>query len=309
MKPIHTLWPGAIVACAFSAASISAAQITVIQGGGAPATASSADQGRLEFEVASVKPNKSGDGRVMLGMAPGGRFTATNVTLRMLIRNAYQLQDFQIAGGPNWLNSDHFDIVAKADRDVAPAQPGGPPGPLQMMLRALLADRFKLAAHNETRDMPIYALVLARSDGKLGPQLHPSATDCAAIMAANRARGGPPAFPEAARPPCGMRMGPGQMSGGAFPLSQLASTLSVIVQRVVIDRSGLTGAYDFDLTWTPDQTLQGQPPPGAPAPPPIDPNGPSIFTALQEQLGLKLDSQRGPVDVLVIDKAEPPTPD
>ena len=106
-----------------------------------------------------------------------------------------------------------------------------------------------------------------------------------------------------------MRVGPGTMSGGGFPLSQLTATLSQFVQRVVIDRTGLTGNFDLDLTWTPDQIPQGPPggaPAGVPPPPPIDPNGPSIYTALQEQLGLKLDSQKGPVAVFVIDRAERP---
>jgi uncharacterized protein (TIGR03435 family) len=265
------------------------------------------------FEVASVKPNKSGDGRVMIGMQPGGRFTTTNVPLRMLIRSAYQLQDFQIVGAPDWINSERFDIIAKAEGDVPPP-PIGTPGPMQFMIRNLLAERFKLVVHTDTRDLPIYAMVPARSDGKPGPQLRPSTIDCAAMMARGR-NGGPPPTPPAPgeRPACGMRIGAGTMSAGGFPLSQLATTLSQFVQRVVVDRSGLTGNYDLDLTWTPDRSLQGgpggPPPPGAPPLPPVDPDGPSIFTAIQEQLGLKLDAQRGPVEVLVIDSVERPTPD
>src|SRR6266487_4622992 len=113
------------------------------------------------FEVASIKPNKSGDPRVSIGIQPGGRFTATNYPLRFLIRNAYQLQDFQLVGGPDWIASERFDIVAKAAGDVPRTPPGGPPGPLQLMLQSLLADRFKLVAHKEMRELPIYALVLA----------------------------------------------------------------------------------------------------------------------------------------------------
>src|SRR5213593_3902315 len=126
-----------------------------------------------QFEVASVKPNKSGDNRVMIGVQPGGRFTATNVPLRMLIRNAYQLQDFQLVGGPDWMSTDRYDIAAKAEDGAVtgPPPPMGQPGPIQLMLRALLADRFKLVAHNEDREMPIFALILNRPDGKLGPQL------------------------------------------------------------------------------------------------------------------------------------------
>jgi uncharacterized protein (TIGR03435 family) len=267
----------------------------------------------LAFEVASIKPNNSGDGRVMMQNQPG-RFTATNVTLRLLIRNAYQLQDFQITGGPSWLSSDHFDIVAKIPdgvRDGGPAEPpGSGPGPLQLMMRALLAERFKLVLHNETKDSPIYALILARSDGRLGPELKKSETDCNAVMAAGRGRGGPMPPPGPPQPgdrmPCGIRIGPGNMAVGGSSLSQFANSLGMFTGRVVQDRTGLTGNYDFNLTWTPDQMPQR--PPGA-SDLPVDPNGPSIFTAVQEQLGLKLDSQRGPVELVVIDRAEKPVED
>jgi uncharacterized protein (TIGR03435 family) len=175
------------------------------------------------------------------------------------------------------------------------------------MIRALLAERFKLTVHNETKDLPIYALVMARSDGRLGPELHRSETDCAALMAAGRGRGAPPAPPQPGAPmPCGVRIGPGNLAAGGAALSQVASSLSMFVGRVVLDRTGLTGAFDINLTWTPDQMPQR--PPGAPDLP-IDPNGPSIFTAVQEQLGLKLDSARGPVEMLVIDRAEHPVED
>ncbi|MGH9140147.1 MAG: TIGR03435 family protein [Vicinamibacterales bacterium] len=271
--------------------------------------------GGWAFEVASIKPNSSGDGRVMMQNQPG-RFVATNITLRLLIRNAYQLQDFQITGGQGWIGSDHFDINAKVPdelRAMAPPAPGSGPGPLQLMMRALLAERFKLAVHNETKDSPIYALVLARSDGKLGSGLRKSNVDCAAVFAAARARGGampPPGPPPGERMPCGMRVGPGNLSGGGALMPQFANTLGMFAGRIVLDRTGLQGAYDVDLTWTPDQMPQR--PPGAPDQPvqfngaSIDPNGPSLFTAVQEQLGLKLDSQRGPVDILVIDRAEKP---
>jgi uncharacterized protein (TIGR03435 family) len=263
------------------------------------------------FEVASVKQNRSGEGFIRVGMAPGGRFTATNVPLRQLIQLAYQIQPFQIVGGPNWIASDRFDIVAKAAGDVPPPTPGVA-GPIQLMMRALMAERFKLTLHNEQREMPIYALVLAKADGKLGPQLKPSTTDCAALMGAAARRGGPPPLPSFNEPmQCGMRVFPGALSAGGFPLSQLTQFMSSTVQRIVVDRTGLTGNFDLNMTWTPDQMPQGRgdPPPGAPPFPAIDPNGPSIFTAVQEQLGLKLESTRAPVDVLVVDRAEHPTED
>jgi len=293
------------------------------------------------FEVASIKPNKSSDGRFSIGFQPGGRFTATGMPLRQLIAIAYgsagqQLPTFRIIGGPGWMNSDRFDIVAKAEGDIAP----GPNSPLPLMLRALLADRFKLVVHNESRELPMYELVKARSDGKLGPQLRPATVDCAARAAARgrggapppggpagpgpgsgpdgrgAASGGPgpggPGFDPGGRPVCGMMVGPANLAAGSQSMAQFATLLSGRVQRVVVDRTGLTGNFDIDLTWTPDQIPQGaaaQPPPGAPPQPPIDPNGPSIFTAVQEQLGLKLESAKGPVDVVVIDRAEPPTED
>jgi bla regulator protein blaR1 len=281
-------------------------------------SAPAATQSLPQFEVASIKPNKSAENRVMLGIQPGGRFTATNVTLRMLIRNAYQLQEFQITGGPSWIADDRFDIVAKAESgdgigDPFRAEPNGQPSRGQLMIRALLAERFKLVVHNEDKEMPIYALVLARSDGKLGPKLKVSETDCAAMMAAARGRGRglmpPPGPPQAGAPmQCGIRIGPGNMAVGGSPMTQIATSLAMFAGRIVVDKTGLAGNYDFTLSWTPDQMPgAGQRPPGAPEPPPIDPNGPSLFTAVQEQLGLKLDSQRGPVAMLVIDRAERPT--
>jgi bla regulator protein BlaR1 len=267
--------------------------------------------GSQAFEVASVKPNKSGDGRIGFQIQPGGRFTATNVPVRELIRMAYGIQSFQLVGGPDWIGSERFDIVAKAESDPPPSPPGGPPGPILMMVRNLLVERFKLAVHNETRDLPIYALVMARADGRLGPQFRASQVDCAAVRAAARGRGGPPLAPPkpGERPPCGMFGGFGRIAAGGVSIAQLAMSLSPRVNRVVLDRTGLTGLYEFELEFTPDQMPQGPPPPGAPPLPPIDPNGPSIFTALQEQLGLKLDAQRGPVEVLIIDGVEQPTPD
>jgi uncharacterized protein (TIGR03435 family) len=237
------------------------------------------------------------------------------VPLRELISAAYgtpqPLPAFQITGGPKWIESDRFDIVAKAPGDPQPG-PNGPPTAMFAMLRTLLADRFQLILHRESKEMAIYALVLARADGKLGPQLKPAATDCAAMMAAARGRGAPPPPPAPGeRMPCGMRMFPGNLSGGSSSMAQLTNVLARFVNRTVVDQTGLAGNYDLDLQWTPDQMPQGRgdPPPGAPALPSIDPNGPSIFTAVQEQLGLKLESTKGPVSVVVIDRIEHPTED
>ncbi len=288
------------------------------------------------FEVASVKPNKSGDGRIGMGFQPGGRFTATNVTLALLVAQAYRLQGGRgglpgrgnplIVNAPGWMNDDRFDIVAKSDGDV-------PPDRLPDLIKSLVIDRFKLSAHNESREFQVYALVPARTDGKLGPALRPSTPECQATIAA-RGRGAParggPGGPDGRGPiappnpgepmPCGMiRMGPGTIGAGGAVLSQLVASLTPWVDRIVVDKTGLTGPYDIDLHWTPEQLAQGGgggsaigaggAPPGAPPFPAIDPNGPSIFTAVQEQLGLKLESTKAMVDVLVIDHVEPPTPD
>jgi uncharacterized protein (TIGR03435 family) len=263
------------------------------------------------FEVATVKPNKSGEPFIRFGLQPGGRFSAINVPLKELIRVAYNVQVFQIEGGPGWITTDRFDVTAKAEGDLPPMGPGQT-GPIQLMMQNLLAERFGLKVRRETKEMPIYALVLARTDGKLGPKIEPSTLDCVAIMRGRGAgaggRGTPPPVPRPGeRPECGMFMGPGSVGAGGVSLDQFAQMLSGRTQRIVQNKTGLTGNYSFSLEFTPDQMPPGGPQiNGAPA---IDPNGPSLFTAVQEQLGLKLDSQRGPVEMLVIDNVSQPTAD
>jgi uncharacterized protein (TIGR03435 family) len=291
------------------AVSTSAQQQTVIVGGPPPAVDGLPP---VAFEVTSVKLNKSGDPFISIS-TNAGRFTATNFPLRLLIQNAFRLQPNQLVGGPDWLG-DRYDIVGKIPEGVSPARQ-------QEMVRALLADRFELATHAETRELPIYALVMARSDSRLGPTLSLTKNDCTANAGRGRRAGGPPAagppsFPQAgSRPPCGTFGAPGALSAGGITMARLAEMLSGNVGRTVVDRTGLAGFYEFDLTYTPDRIPGGAGgpgpglPPGVPAPPAIDPNGPSLFTALQEQLGLKLDSTRGPVEVTVIDRVERPTED
>jgi uncharacterized protein (TIGR03435 family) len=267
------------------------------------------------FEVASVRPNTSGAARMGSQTLPGGRFNAINVVLRSLIINAYGLQDQQqLVGAPDWVSSEHFDIVAKAEGEIGPPISRDGPSRYQLLLRSLLEDRFKLKTHTEQREVPIYSLVRARADGSLGRELKPSTVDCDAVMAARKASG-PPAPPKPGeRPQCGARVTFGEIAVGAQPLSELVSALVPNVGRIVVDRTGLTGKYDLYLKWTPDRILQRAA--GTPADEPIrvngveiDRNGPSIFTALQEQLGLKLESGRGPVEALVIDHIERPSPD
>jgi len=273
-----------------------------------------------QFEVASVRPNKSSIGKVAIQTQPGGRFEAVNVTLRQLVRFAYQLQDSQLSGGPKWLDDDRFDIVAKADGDGLGepflAERTGQPSRAQLMLRALLGDRFKLQVHTESRQQAIYALVLARRGGELGPQLQRSDVDCSAPDADKRETMKAKAKPLGDKsktqtttdgPQCGIRIWPGNMTGGGAAIAQLGNSLAAMVGRPVFDKTDLPGTFDFTLTWTPDQIPPGFEKKGAAMGlPKIDPNGPSIFTAIQEQLGLKLDSQKGPVDVLVIDRADHP---
>jgi uncharacterized protein (TIGR03435 family) len=289
--------------------------------------------------VASVKKNPGGFGGQIRIMP--GNISVNGMPVRLLIRQAFgQLQDFQVVGGPGWINSDRFDIEAKPEG-------GGPMTPqvLQSVFRQILEDRFALKTHKETRELPIYAMVLARSDGRLGPNLKLSSEECSTRMSA-RGRGpapdgrgaptpdarggfavgrggpppdgrggpgragGPPLLDFDAPPVCGQRGGGfGRLRAGGTTMADFASMISGTAGRVVIDKTGLSGYYDFALTYTPagDQLPQGPPPPGAPPPPPIDPNGPSFFTAIQEQLGLKLDNQRGPVEVVVIDSIEQPT--
>jgi bla regulator protein blaR1 len=282
-------------------AAIFGAAVLAVAAGSAPAAQT------LSFEVASVKRNNSGDGSSTRRMQPGGT-TFVNVPLRQLIIGAYGVQPFQVIGGPAWITSDRFDINAKAEGAPSPEQ-------MNLMLRTLLAERFKLVVRHEQREMPIYTLVKAREDGQLGPALKPSAADCGAP---GRGRGPAPAGPGAGGAPalplagCRTMIAPGRVEVGGQPISQLATLLSNQVGRSIIDKTGLTGRYDLQLSFLPDAGRGapiGPPPPGATALPPIDPDAPSIFTALQEQLGLKLESGRGPVDVIVIESVEPPTED
>lgn len=260
------------------------------------------------FEVASVRVNRTNEIGSFIRRQPGGRFNATNMPLRTLIQFAYQVRPFQVEGAPDWTASTRYDIAARAEGDL-PLTPPGTVAQEMLMLRSLLADRFKLAVRSETRDMPIYELRLARDDGRLGPNLSVTSTDCQALMKAAAARGGQPAPPPPGpgdRVQCGMRIGPGRLSAGSMPMSEFANVLATLLQRTVVDRTGLTGFYDAEMTFFMEQ-LPGPggaplaPPTGVPAP---DSSAPSIFTALQEQLGLKLESARGPVPVLIIERVE-----
>jgi uncharacterized protein (TIGR03435 family) len=261
------------------------------------------------FDAASVKLNKLGAARS--GRLAPGRVEQTSVTLRDLIGMAYGPQE--ISGAPNWIDTDRFDVLATGNFTLAGFLPGsdGSPPVVYVMLRSLLGERFKLAIHTATEERPIYALVTARPDKKLGERMHQSDVDCDAYLAAT-ARGVPPAAPPpGARPgpPCSRRGNtPGRVAANAISVSQLAGILSSPAGRPVFDRTGLAGYFDVDLDWTPALSTQGPGgTDGASAPSAGDP--PPLFTALEDQLGLKLESTRGPVEILVVDHVEHPTSD
>jgi len=203
------------------------------------------------FEVASVKVNASGDGsRRGIGMPPGGRLMLTDVPLRTVLRFAFDVQDVQIAGGPSWLNTEFFDIEAKAPSDQIGAGGQVPPAALKAMLRGLLADRFKLSTRRETRQLPIYALVVARNDRRLGPRLQPAAVDCDAL---DRNGESPAPAKPGAPPPCGGLLQFGHLMLRGWSMTRLATNLSTWAEQLVVDRTNLHGGYDLNLEWAPDE--------------------------------------------------------
>ena len=254
---------------------------------------------RPQFEVASIKLAPPDAFGMWIRPIAGGT-TMTNMTLKELIVIAYRIQPFQVSGGPAWLDSARFDISAKSE---------GPrkPGEIPLMLQALLEDRFKLAMHRDTKELPIYALVLAKKDHTLGPRLTESKEGSCTEDDPSK----PPPPPEPGKPSTlgcgGVMTGPRQLTAASVPLARLISALERRIGRTIVDKTGLTGNFDIVLQWTPDENelavLALLLPPDEPRPSASDSTGPSIFTALQEQLGLKLESQKGPVEILVIDRA------
>jgi uncharacterized protein (TIGR03435 family) len=261
------------------------------------------------FEVASIKPNHSPQPMNRVE-APKGRFIATGITAKALIAEAYAgmsipLRDDQILGGPSWISSERYDIDAKLDDSQVEPLEKLPTGQhlLQTRLRvqSLLADRFKLVVRDETKEVPVYALVIAKNGPKF-QEAKPGDTY------PNGLKG-----PDGRSHPGLMSMAGGHLTGQAIPMATLAGLLSLPLGRTVLDRTGLKGDYDFTLQWTPHQRPAGMPmgpeggKPGTDNPPPPDSSGPSIFTAIQEQLGLKLESTKGPVEVIVIEHIERPS--
>jgi bla regulator protein blaR1 len=235
------------------------------------------------FTVASIKPNRSSDDRFMLRFLPGGGLTATGVTLKMLIMNSYEVAGYQIVGAPAWVGTERWDIEAKAEGVRGTLKRDE----LDALLQRLLEDRFELQIHRQSKKLPAYALVVAKG----GPKLRPHAPT------------------DAARP--SERFGFGSAEGSDVPIPDLVRQLSLGLGRPVLDRTGLEGRYDFTLEWTPapdefTAAAIGLPTRAEP-PRPTDPNHPSIFTALEEQLGLRLKSAQAPVEILTIDRVEQPS--
>jgi uncharacterized protein (TIGR03435 family) len=248
------------------------------------------------FEVAAVRLNKSGQIAAQFDDLPGGRFVAVNTTLRMLILDAYRIPDRQLVDAPDWTRNERFDVNAKLEREAPIVR--GTAGERQFALRSLLAERFTLRVHRETRQVPMYALVMARTDRKPGSLLKPSVTDCSAE--AMRARADAAQAGQPLPGICGTRATAGRLQFGGR-MSDLARNLSGAAEigRNVVDQTGLTGVWQFELTL-------GGPPQRAPGLEPVanDPNAPSLITALQEQLGLKLESIQGPMEFLIVDRIE-----
>ena len=246
------------------------------------------------YEVASIKPDKSGTDNMMLHTTPVG-LSAINIPLKELIRQAYRVEDKQILGAPSWLGSERYDIEAKVSSSDTDALRDLSPDQRSLMLLPLLADRFQLKVHTEIRDLPVLALVVAKG----GPKLHeakPGDTYPNGIKGFEGQTG-----------PGMMHMGPGQLTAQGLPISSVARLLSEQLGLMVQDETGLTGKYDFTLQWTPDRGATDAGHAGPDNTASTESAGPSVFTAIQEQLGLKLESRKAPVEVLVIDHVEGPS--
>ena len=263
------------------------------------------------FEVASIKPSSLEGPDVKrpgldVRMLPGGRLQAEKVLLRYFIQNAYGVEPFQISGEPAWINSTYYDIEAKATGNPNNSQ-------MRLMMQALLEDRFKLKLHHETKELPVYELTATKSGVKLQ---QPKQGTCISPDPS-----GPPLPPIPGQPiPCGrvlmmMSSSRVRMQGGKVSMTELVKVLSNVLGRTVIDKTGFTATFDVHLEFTPDESVGGVSwsPPGTaaandsirPVPPP-DLHG-TIFAAIQDQLGLKLTSAKGPVDVLIIDSLQKPS--
>jgi uncharacterized protein (TIGR03435 family) len=252
----------------------------------AAAWAQDAPAKALAYDVISVKPDTSGGGGMRIMITPDG-FQADNVSLKMMMQNAYQYNPELIFGLPKWADTDRFDVKAKvAEEDLPALKKMAPPERIKIV-QNIVEERFKVKVHRETKELPTYDLVVAKGGLKIKE----------AVLDDNS--------PNAMKGPDGknhggmMRMGRGTLSGQGIPMESLIKMLSSVTQRTVIDKTGLKGNYDFELKWTPDDAPVGS----------TEENSGSIFTAVQEQLGLRLDASKGMVETLIVDHAEKPSED
>ena len=246
------------------------------------------------FEVVVIKPNTSGSQSMSAGTRPGGAYMMVNGSMRMVFSNAYPAQSSEIINMPEWFTTDRYDITARIVGKPTREQE-------QELWRMLFAERMKLKVHYEMREQPTYDLVLARSDGRLGPNLKPAQIDCAAraqLAAKGSALAPLPPMPANGVPPCGMMSSGSAIRAGGTTMANLARSIAGAAGRIVVDKTGLTGGFDLTLEFAQQR---------GPDPPPED--RPSLFTALQEQLGLKLEPGRSPVQFAVIDYVEKPVVD
>jgi len=251
-------------------------------------TAALAAQQGPAFDAVSIKRNTSIDRtRPPLRGTPS-RFAMSDATGLQLLGYAFDRRRAEIIGAPEWTSSEHYDVLASTGHPVAPDE-------MKAMLRHMLADRFQLVAHTERREMQAFALVRARGDGRLGPRLRPWTADCAALRAGTVSAPVPLASAEAgiSAPPCSMTASAGFFAAGGMPIAILADSLASDLGRRIVDRTELAGPFEILLEWAPDAAA--------------DRALPSLSVALQEQLGLKLESERAQVEVLVIDRIERPS--
>src|SRR5262245_14591628 len=271
-------------------------------------------ESRPSFDVVSIKPNRTNQGIPLVAFQPGGRMIAANVNIRQVILVAYGIENLQLIDAPDWTTSERFAIEARTS-DATPTNT------IRLMLRSMLDDLCGLVAHPERRELPIVALTMARADKRPGPKLRPSGPECAPL----RPPEGIPIPPPPPPPPpggangaririiletdeplgrrCGAMVAPGWMSARTITMQEFSRQLSPVLRPPVINETGLEGQFDYDVIFSPEGlggALIG-PPPASVA------DAPSLETALRDDLGLRLESRRGPVDVLVVDRIERPT--
>jgi uncharacterized protein (TIGR03435 family) len=320
----------------------------VLSGTAVLAQSAQAPSSVRRFEVASVKPAlspaelgrlaaQSGGPPPMprfgIQTQPGGRFTAGTSTLKALIAEAFEVRDYQIEGGPAWLTTEYFEITANAGADASPAD-------VKAMLRTLLTERFGLRTHGDTRQAPLYVLTVARNDGRLGSRLTPATPECVQQIEQRQNRpataaSSPPTPTEAEQreqrermqaqlkrltsgdssiaAPCSSSMMSSRANGanmfvfGGLELKSLVSRLSSELSAPVLDQTGLSGLFNVSLEYLSERTINGRP--GGLDPNSTDPVPPPLIGALQQQLGLKLEKQIGPMPIVIIDAADRPMPD